>query len=75
MSTKVKTSVDLYGEVGGKRDLVIQFNNLVAKFDALLAHLDADAGVSATDFVSTFDSNSTNGAQQIGNIAGTAISS
>lgn len=74
MSVKVKTSIDTFGEVGGgRRDLVIQFNNLVTKFDALLAKLDADAGVTDTNYTSTLDSNSSGGGQTIGDITGTKI--
>ena len=74
MAVKVKTSRDSAGHDGGSlRDLTVQFNNLVAKYDALLAKLDADAGVTDANYVSTLDSNSTNGAQQIGDDSGTKL--
>lgn len=57
------------------RDLAIEFNKLVTKFDAALAKLDADAGVTDTDYASTLGSAAADGAQQIGDLDGTAISS
>jgi glucuronate isomerase len=52
-------------------DLVVQFNNLVTAFDAVLAKLDADGGVTDTNYTSLHGST----ASKIGNMAGTAFSS
>jgi len=36
------------------RALIVQFNNLVASFDGVLAKLDADAGVTDTNYAATW---------------------
>jgi hypothetical protein len=75
MATKVKKTRDNSGhENGALYELMRQYNNLAAKFDALLAKLDADAGVTDNNYVGTLDSNSANGAQQIGDDKGTTLS-
>ena len=75
MATKVMPTRDNLGHDGGAdRVTALQFNNLVAKFDALLAKLDADAGVTDANYVATLDSNSANGAQQIGDDKGIKLS-
>ena len=67
-------SRDTLGHEGSAtRDTVISYNKLLTKFDALLTKLDADAGVTDTNYTSTLGTASTGGPQKIGNDAGTAI--
>ena len=74
MATKVKKTRDNAGhDNSSSRETTLQLNNLVAKFDALLAKLDADAGVTDANYVATLDSNSANGAQQIGDDKGVKL--
>lgn len=70
------TSKDVAGLPGSShRDLVIQHNNLVAKVEALYAKLDADAGVTDTNYGALLGANSSGEAKQIGDPTGTAITS
>jgi hypothetical protein len=50
-------------------DLTIQFNNLITAFDAVLAKLDLDGGVTDTNYASLHGTT----ASKIGDQAGTAI--
>lgn len=52
-------------------DLLVQFNLLVASMDGVLAKLDADAGVTDTNYASTWGTQYA----KIGDDKGTAISS
>lgn len=63
-----RQTMDAGADVGA---LVIQFNNLITAFDAVLAKLDADGGVTDANYVSLHGST----AAKIGNGAGTAFSS
>jgi hypothetical protein len=71
MADAAEKVLDNFGLAGsGDRQVVIELNGLITKFRALLAKLDADAGVTDTNYVSTLDT----GYSQIANGAGTVIS-
>lgn len=50
-------------------DAVIQHNKLITAFDAVLAKLDADAGVTDVDYASLHGAT----ASKVGDLSGTAI--
>lgn len=66
-STTIKTQVRVpRGSI--EKELIIQFNALVAAFDVVTAKLDADAGVTDTNYSAL-----ATGYAKLGNAAGTAI--
>lgn len=52
-------------------DVLVQFNNLVTAFDAVLAKLDLDAGVTDANYVALHGST----ASKVGDMSGTAFTS
>lgn len=62
-------------EQSATRDLAIEFNKLVTKFNTLLAKLDDDAGVTDTNYEALLATASAGGADQVGDDSGTAITS
>lgn len=69
--TSSKDNAGLPG--GALRDVILQHNLLVAKYEALLAKLDLDAGVTDTTYASLLGASSSNEAKQVGDPTGTAI--
>lgn len=73
MASSITKSRDNSGVLGGstERDLLIKFNVLVAAIDTLCAKLDADAGVTDTNYTTLV----ANLNSRIGDVSGTVISS
>lgn len=71
MASSITKSRDQSGLPGGsERDLIIKFNVLVAAIDTLCAKLDADAGVTDTNYTTLV----ANLNSRIGDPSGTVIS-
>lgn len=72
MASAITKSRDNSGEPGStERDLLVKFNVLVAAIDTLCAKLDADAGVTDTNY-GTLVANLNS---RIGDMSGTTIAS
>jgi hypothetical protein len=72
MASAITKSRDNSGEPGStERDLLVKYNVLVAAFDVLCAKLDADAGVTDTNYAALAG----NLCSRIGDMSGTAITS
>jgi hypothetical protein len=70
MADAAEKVLDTFGVKGsGERQVVIELNALITAFRALLAKMDADGTLAATDWASTIDT----GVSQIANGAGTVI--
>lgn len=72
MASAITKSRDTSGLAGStERDLLVKFNVLVAAIDTLCAKLDADAGVTDTNYATLVG----NLNSRIGDMAGTTIAS
>lgn len=71
--TSSKDNAGLPG--GALRDVILQHNLFVAKFEALLAKMDLDAGITDTNYASLLGASSSNETKQIGDPTGTALTS
>ena len=72
MASAITKSRDNSGEPGStERDLLVKFNTLVAAIDTLCAKLDADAGVTDTNYTTLV----ANLNSRIGDMGGSVISS
>lgn len=72
MASSITQSRDNSGEPGStERDLLVKYNVLVAAIDTLCAKLDADAGVTDTNYTTLV----ANLNSRIGNLSGTAVTS
>ena len=71
MASSITKSRDNSGGAGGtERDLLVKFNTLVAAIDTLCTKLDADAGVTDTNYTTLV----ANLNSRIGDLSGTVIS-